>query len=100
MTRDAADPDLAAREAARTGDGRYLGPGVWERNPRAIAFCKQEGFIDMGSKFFDVGPDRQVDRVLGAEVSPGRDVRGAVDAQADELPALPGSTGRRVGALL
>ena len=38
--------------------------GVWERNPRAIAFYAKCGYVDVGSKTFDVGGDRQTDRVM------------------------------------
>src|SRR5450631_2668535 len=56
----------AALEAASTFDGQHLWLGVWERNPRAIAFYKKMGFTDRGSADFFVGPDRQTDRVLVA----------------------------------
>ncbi len=42
--------------------------GVWERNPRAIAFYAKCGFVDRGSKVFVVGADRQTDRVMVAVV--------------------------------
>jgi GNAT superfamily N-acetyltransferase len=42
--------------------------GVWERNPRAIAFYQKHGFRDVGSHDFWVGSDRQTDRVMVAEV--------------------------------
>jgi ribosomal protein S18 acetylase RimI-like enzyme len=37
---------------------------VWERNPRAIAFYRKSGFVDVGSKLFVLGGDRQTDRVM------------------------------------
>ena len=37
--------------------------GVWEHNPRAMAFYRKFGFVDVGSMDFFVGPDRQTDRV-------------------------------------
>ncbi|MBT8107877.1 MAG: hypothetical protein KJP17_06555 [Gammaproteobacteria bacterium] len=52
--------------------GRHIWLGVWERNPRAIAFYRKMKFIDVGSQFYMVGPDRQLDRVLVASVSPER----------------------------
>lgn len=58
----------AVHDAARTLDARHLWLGVWERNPRAIAFYRNEGFVDVGAKDFYVGPDRQTDRVLVAPV--------------------------------
>lgn len=67
----------AAREAARGLGGARLWLGVWERNARAIAFYAKEGFVDVGSKHFDVGSDRQTDRVLVAELgAPARELGG------------------------
>lgn len=54
----------AARLAALEFGGRHLWLGVWERNPRAIAFYKKCAFVDVGSTFYMVGPDKQTDRVL------------------------------------
>lgn len=48
--------------------GRHLWLGVWERNPRAIAFYEKCGFSDVGSQTYMVGPDKQTDRVLVLEV--------------------------------
>jgi GNAT superfamily N-acetyltransferase len=60
----------AVHNAARAFEGRNLWLGVWERNPRAIAFYQKVGFIDRGSHNFFVGSDRQTDRVLVAPVRP------------------------------
>ena len=60
----------AARAAAREFGGLHLWLGVWERNPRALSFYKKEGFVDVGSTDFYVGPDRQTDRVLVASLQP------------------------------
>lgn len=54
--------------AAREFGSRKLWLGVWERNPRAIAFYRKCGFTDVGSKDFYVGPDRQTDRVMQASL--------------------------------
>ena len=59
----------AAHEAARELGGEHMWLSVWERNPRGIAFYKKVGFVDVGSTDFYVGPDRQTDRILVAEVS-------------------------------
>jgi len=59
----------AARQAARELGGEHLWLGVWERNPRAIAFYAKTGFRDVGSTVFHVGPDRQTDRVLVASLN-------------------------------
>ena len=49
---------------AREWGGDVVWLGVWEHNPRAIAFYRKFGFIDVGSIDFFVGPDRQTDRVF------------------------------------
>jgi ribosomal protein S18 acetylase RimI-like enzyme len=49
----------AAREGA---DCVWL--GVWEGNPRAIAFYRKHGFRTAGEKAFTVGRDRQRDLVM------------------------------------
>jgi GNAT superfamily N-acetyltransferase len=65
---------LAQRLMAAVGEsavelgGGNIWLGVWERNPRAIAFYVKCGFSDAGSTDFFVGADRQTDRVLVAEV--------------------------------
>jgi diamine N-acetyltransferase len=51
--------DTACQTGART-----LWLGVWERNPRAIAFYAKCGFADVGEQEFIVGSDRQTDRVM------------------------------------
>ena len=38
--------------------------GVWEHNPRAIAFYERWGFVDVGAKSFMLGNDHQTDRVM------------------------------------
>lgn len=58
------------REAQQRGaDTLWL--GVWERNPRAIAFYHKTGFVDVGSHLFTVGSDAQTDRVLVRPVPRG-----------------------------
>ena len=69
----------AVHAAARDFDGQNLWLGVWERNPRAIAFYNKVGFVDRGSHDFFVGSDRQTDRVLVAPVLPGRPDPIAID---------------------
>lgn len=54
----------AVVEAARAGGARTLWLGVWEHNPRAIAFYTRSGFSDAGSQSFMLGSDRQTDRVM------------------------------------
>lgn len=54
----------AARDSARALGGRRLWLGVWERNPRAVAFYVKSGFTKVGSHDFMVGRDRQTDWVF------------------------------------
>jgi len=56
----------SVRAAARAAGASDLWLGVWERNPRAIAFYVKEGFADVGSTTFLLGTDPQVDRVMVA----------------------------------
>jgi ribosomal protein S18 acetylase RimI-like enzyme len=58
----------AARELDREGR-RKVWLGVWERNPRAIAFYEKCGFRDVGPKSFLFGKELQNDRVLIAEIT-------------------------------
>jgi diamine N-acetyltransferase len=66
------------REAmVRGGDTLWL--GVWERNPRAIAFYRKCSFVEVGSHVFRLGDDEQTDRVMqkalrrrGRKSDPGR----------------------------
>lgn len=44
--------------------GRHLWLGVWERNPRAVAFYLKVGFSKVGSHLFVVGSDHQTDWVF------------------------------------
>jgi len=46
--------------------------GVWEHNPRAIAFYKKYGFKEAGEKSFLLGSDRQRDIVMIHELSGDR----------------------------
>jgi ribosomal protein S18 acetylase RimI-like enzyme len=55
--------------AARELGGRTLWLGVWERNPRGIAFYRKSGFRDVGTQAFHVGSDMQTDRVMVADVA-------------------------------
>jgi ribosomal protein S18 acetylase RimI-like enzyme len=58
----------AVRAAATTLGAGHIWLGVWENNPRAIAFYLKYGYADVGSKTFDVGTDRQIDRVMLASL--------------------------------
>ncbi|MFP5245454.1 MAG: GNAT family N-acetyltransferase, partial [Thermoanaerobaculia bacterium] len=54
----------AVETEARALGGSVLWLGVWEHNPRAIAFYAKCGFTDAGSQPFLVGSDLQTDRVM------------------------------------
>ncbi|MFM7784224.1 MAG: N-acetyltransferase family protein [Gammaproteobacteria bacterium] len=54
----------AATEAAAARGAEGLWLTVWERNPRAIAFYRKCGFVDVGETVFQVGNDPQRDRVM------------------------------------
>jgi len=58
----------AAAEAERRG-AATLWLGVWEHNPRAIAFYAKCGFEDVGSHVFMVGNDAQTDRLMAAPLT-------------------------------
>ena len=51
--------DVAAARGRRT-----VWLGVWEHNPRASAFYRKWGFVDVGTKGFVLGRDHQTDRVM------------------------------------
>lgn len=61
----------AANDAARELGGTTLWLGVWERNPRAIAFYEKCGFRDVGSHPFLVGTDLQTDRIMSRVMPAG-----------------------------
>ncbi|AOS45151.1 Protease synthase and sporulation negative regulatory protein PAI 1 [Lacunisphaera limnophila] len=44
--------------------------GVWERNPRAIAFYRKCGFTEVGEHIFTLGADRQRDVVMARSCRP------------------------------
>lgn len=50
--------------AASSRGAHTLWLGVWERNPRAIAFYGKHGFRDVGCQPFKLGGDDQTDRVM------------------------------------
>lgn len=49
---------------ARTLAASHVWLTCWERNPRALAFYKKCGFLDIGTTTFTVGTDVQTDRLL------------------------------------
>lgn len=61
----------AAMEEAAASRAESVWLGVWERNPRAIAFYEKCGFRDTGSQPFLLGGDLQTDRVMVRDLSSG-----------------------------
>ncbi len=55
---------MGAVERAAAAQARTIWLGVWERNPRAIRFYLKCGFLDVGSHVFELGRDRQTDRIM------------------------------------
>jgi hypothetical protein len=43
--------------------------GVWQRNARAISSHARWGFTDIGSQPFQLGADRQTDRIVARPVA-------------------------------
>jgi ribosomal protein S18 acetylase RimI-like enzyme len=54
----------ACVEQARAWHCDVLWLGVWEHNPRAIAFYEKQGFRKVGRHTFMVGSDVQYDDVM------------------------------------
>ena len=54
----------AVEAAARSRGARTLWLGVWERNIRAQAFYRKQGFTVVGSQIFMIGSDPQRDLIM------------------------------------
>lgn len=59
----------AARAAARDRGARTLWLGVWEENPRGIAFYRKMGFRAVGTFLFHVGEDPQRDLIMAHDLA-------------------------------
>lgn len=59
--------DRVVIEAGHAG-AQTLWLGVWERNPRALAFYAKCGFADVGEHVFLFGTDPQTDRVMARPI--------------------------------
>lgn len=58
----------ACLETAAADGFRTLWLGVWERNPRAIAFYRRWGFEPVGTHPFVLGSDHQTDVVMARPI--------------------------------
>ena len=56
--------DLAASRGCE-----WIWLGVWERNARAITFYSRWGFSDVGAQSFQLGADRQTDRIMARRLA-------------------------------
>lgn len=54
----------ATLDAAVAAGARTLWLGVWEHNPRAIAFYRKFAFVEAGTHDFMLGRDRQTDLIM------------------------------------
>ena len=59
----------AAIDAARARGAQTLWLGVWERNPRAVAFYAKCGFARVGEHTFVLGSDVQTDWLLSRSLT-------------------------------
>lgn len=60
----------AVLRAAGERGADWLWLGVWERNARAIAYYRKQGFERVGEQQFLLGRDRQTDWVMARPVAP------------------------------
>lgn len=61
----------AVLEAAVRRGAATLWLGVWEHNPRAQAFYRKFGFVDVGAHTFFLGSDPQTDRLMARSLVDG-----------------------------
>ena len=54
----------AALQSAAAANAQTVWLGVWERNPRAVAFYAKHGFLRVGEHAFPLGQDIQTDWIL------------------------------------
>jgi diamine N-acetyltransferase len=53
-----------AMQIAKQKNADYVWLGVWEENPRAIAFYKKNGFVEFDKHIFKLGTDEQTDIMM------------------------------------
>lgn len=58
-------------DESRATGGDVLWLGVWERNPRAIAFYRRKGFERVGEHHFQLGSDLQLDWLMARAIGSG-----------------------------
>ncbi|PHR60171.1 MAG: GNAT family N-acetyltransferase [Robiginitomaculum sp.] len=58
-----------AQDIAQTGGFQWLWLGVWDENPRAIAFYKKNGFETFSTHDFHFGKQLQTDILMRKEIS-------------------------------
>jgi ribosomal protein S18 acetylase RimI-like enzyme len=58
----------ASIEALKGRGSDVVWLGVWERNPRAIAFYRKLGFVEVGDHVFPLGTDPQRDIVMARPI--------------------------------
>lgn len=63
----------ASLDAARARSAKTLWLGVWERNPRAVAFYEKYGFTRVGEHSFLLGSDLQTDWLLARPIADVRE---------------------------
>lgn len=61
----------AALDLAAAGGADQIWLGVWENNPRAIAFYRKWGFLEVGEHTFPLGTDLQRDLVMTRPIRSG-----------------------------
>ena len=59
----------AVLEAAARRGAATLWLGVWEHNPRALAFYRKFCFVDVGAHTFVLGSDHQTDRLMARSLA-------------------------------
>ena len=55
-------------QIAKLKNATYVWLGVWDQNPRAIAFYKKNGFIEFDKHIFKLGEDEQTDIMMKLEL--------------------------------
>jgi diamine N-acetyltransferase len=60
----------AVKQTARIRGAHTLWLGVWEQNPRGIAFYRKTGFVVVDRFIFHLGTDPQTDLVMVHDLSP------------------------------